>query len=163
MLEYITEAVILDKIDLKEQDSKAFLFTKDFGRISAKITSGRKITSKLAAHTEPLNFVTVRVVDKNSPQLIDALAAKKAMPSKIIFKIFSLIKEISPEGQPEPDLWNLLVELINREAREGDFNEALKILGFDPIRAKCNNCLNGSPDFFSIRDLAFYCRDCYIN
>jgi DNA repair protein RecO len=163
MLEYVTEAIVLDKTDLKEQDSKVFLFTKDFGRVTAKITSGRKITSKLAAHTEPLNLAMVRIVDKNSPQLIDALASKKAVFNKTIFKIFSLVKEISPESQPEPDLWNLLLDLVNREAGEKDFNEVLKILGFDPRHAKCNNCLKGSPDFFSIRDLAFYCKNCYKN
>ena len=163
MLEYVTEAIILDKFDLGEQDLRIILFTKNFGKIGAKMTSGRKITSKLAAHAEPLNLSIVRVVDKNSPQLIDALTIKKACPGKIIFKIFSLVKEISPEGQPEPELWNLLLDLIGREAEEKDFNEALKILGFDPSGAKCNNCLKGLPDFFSIRDLTFYCRDCYGN
>lgn len=163
MLEYVTEAVVLDKIDLKEQDSKVFLFTEKFGKITAKITSARKITSKLAAHTEPLSMVTVRIVDKNSPQLIDALASKKAAASKTIFKTLSLIKEISPENQPEPVLWKLLVDLMGRDTIENDFNEALKILGFDPTHAKCNNCLKGFPDFFSIRDLTFYCKDCYVN
>ncbi|MCL5017599.1 MAG: recombination protein O N-terminal domain-containing protein, partial [Patescibacteria group bacterium] len=137
MLEYVTEAIILDKTDLGEQDSRVFLFTKNLGLVIAKMTSGRKIISKLAAHTEPLIFATVRIVDKNSPQLIDALIIKKTAPSKIIFKIFSLIKEISPEGQSEPELWNLLFDLLGREAVEKDFNEALRILGFDPSNAKC--------------------------
>ena len=161
MLEYVTEAFILDKIDLAEQDSRVFLFTKDFGRVSAKIKSGRKITSKLAAHAEPLNMATVRIVDKNSPQLIDALASAKMATGKVILKIFSLIKEISPEYQPEPALWDFLSSLSGKEAEEKDFVEALKIMGFDPEHAKCNNCLKGRPDFFSVKDLTFYCKNCY--
>jgi len=161
MLEYVTEALILDKVDLGEQDSRIFLFTKDFGKIVAKSTSGRKIISKLSSHAEPLNFSTVKIVDKNSPQLIDALSFKKIVPGKIVFKIVSLIKEIAPENQPDLDLWNFLMKLTEKEIENNDFIETLKILGFDPTYAKCNNCLKGSPDFFSIKDLTFYCRECY--
>jgi DNA repair protein RecO len=161
MLEYVNEAITLDRMDLGEQDFRVFLFTKDFGKVVAKIKSGRKITSKLNSHTEALNLATVRIVDKNSPQLIDALNIKKGAPGKIIFKILSLIKEISPENQPEPELWDFLVSLLDREAEEKDFIEVLKILGFDPMHAKCNNCFKGSPDFFSVKDLTFYCKNCY--
>ena len=161
MLEYVTEAIVLDKSDSGEQDSRACLFTKDFGKINAKIKSGRKIISKLAGHAEPLNLAVVRIVDKNSPQIIDALAVKKIVPGKAVFKIFSLVKELSPENQPEPDLWDFLVSLAEREAGEKDFVEALKILGFDPRHARCNNCLSGLPDLFSVRDLNFYCKNCY--
>lgn len=161
MLEYVTEAVILDKVDLGEQDLRVHLFTKDFGKITAKVKSGKKITSKLAAHTEPLNLAIVRIVDKNSPQLIDALSVKKGVSGKIAFKTLSLIRDISPESQPEPELWDFLMDLINREAEENDFSTALRILGFDPLHAKCDNCLRGLPDLFSVRDLTFYCKNCY--
>lgn len=161
MLEYVTEAVVLDKVDLGELDSRVYLFTKELGKITAKIKSGRKITSKLASHTEPLNLVTVRIVDKNSPQLIDALISKKGVPGKTFFKIAALVRDIAPEGQYDRNLWELLLSLVNGGAKAGDFSGALKILGFDPMHAKCNNCLKGSPDFFSIKDLVFYCKNCY--
>ena len=161
MLEYVTEAIVLDKIDLGELDSKVYLFTKDFGKITAKIKSGRKIISKLASHTEPLNLVTVRIVDKNSPQLIDALISKKGIPGKTFFKIVSLVRDISPENQSDLNLWKHLLSLMDKGAEAGDFIKVLKILGFDPTHAKCNNCLKGSPDFFSIKDLVFYCKSCY--
>lgn len=152
---------MLDKVDLGELDSRVYLFTKDLGRITAKIKSGRKIISKLASHTEPLNLITVRIVDKNSPQLIDALASKKGIPGKTFFKIAALVRDISPEGQSDRNLWDLLASFIDKGAEVGDFIRVLKILGFDPTHAKCNNCLKGSPDFFSVRDLIFYCKECY--
>jgi len=161
MLEYVTEAIVLDKVDLGELDSKVYLFTKDFGKITAKIKSGRKIISKLASHTEPLNLATVRIVDKNKPQLIDALISKKGIPEKTFFKIVSLIRDIAPENQPDLNLWERLLSLIDKGAGAGDFIAVLKILGFDPTHAKCNNCLKGSPDFFSVKDLVFYCKECY--
>jgi len=161
MLEYVTEAIVLDKVDLGELDSRVYLFTKDLGKITAKIKSGRKIISKLASHTEPLNLVTVRIVDKNSPQLIDALISKKGTPGKTLFKIAALVRDISPEGQSDRNLWELLASFIDKGAEAGDFIRVLKILGFDPTHAKCNNCLKGSPDFFSVKDLIFYCKECY--
>ena len=66
MLELVTEAIVLDKEDVGEQDSRVFLYTKDFGKIGAKATSLRKITSKLAAHLEPLNYATVRLVSRGN-------------------------------------------------------------------------------------------------
>lgn len=161
MLEYVTDAIVLDKVDLKEQDSRVFLFTKDFGKVVAKITSGRKIISKLASHTEPLCLSMVRIVDKNSPQLIDALSYDKIISNRISFKIAALLREISPEYQPDPELWDLLSSLVKRESEENDFVEVLKISGFDPVHARCNNCLRGVPDFFSVKDLVFYCKHCY--
>ena len=45
MLEIATEAIVLDKEDLGEYDSRVFLYTKEFGKVGAKATSLRKITS----------------------------------------------------------------------------------------------------------------------
>ena len=128
MLEYVTEAIVLDKVDLGEQDSRAFLFTKDFGKITAKITSGRKIVSKLAAHSEPLNYAMVRIVDKNSPQLIDALSSKKIISGKTAFKTLGLIKEMAPENQPDNDLWEFLQSMSGKEVEESAFIEVLKFV-----------------------------------
>lgn len=161
MLEYVTEALVLDKTDLGEMDSRVYLFTRDFGKITAKIKSGRKILSKLTSHTEPLSFVTARIVDKNQPQLIDALMIKKGIANKSFFKIIALIKDIAPENQPDSNLWEYLSDLKDKDAEAGDFINVLKILGFDPKHAKCDNCLNGSPDFFSVTDLIFYCKNCH--
>ena len=84
----------------------------------------------MASHTEPLNLVTVRIVDKNSPQLIDALISKKGIPGKTFFKIAALVRDISPEGQSDRNLWELLISLISKEPKRGDFITGFENFGF---------------------------------
>ena len=71
--EYFTEAVVLDKEPSGEFDSIAHLYTQELGRVSASVTSARKILSKLNSHLEPLNLVQVRLVEKNRFHVADVL------------------------------------------------------------------------------------------
>lgn len=160
MFEIITEAIVLDKTDQGEFDSRVYLYTKDLGKISAKITSARKITSKLAAHSEPQNLITARIVDKNGPQLVDALIVEKSGKSGELVKIFSLVKELAAEGQKDLTLWNFLEKLLRNGFKDGSAAEALGILGFEPTYAKCGHCHKGKPYAFSAEDLVFYCNKC---
>ena len=66
MQEHFTEALVLDKEILGELDYRVFLYTQQLGKIAAKVRSGRRITSKLAPHLEPLNFIQARLIEKNS-------------------------------------------------------------------------------------------------
>ena len=106
MEEYFTEALVLDKEPIGESDSLISLYTKELGKITARAISIRKITSKLSSHLEPLNFVDARLVHKNRFQVVDALKTGR-LNSKAIGTLH-LIKDLSGEGEPDRDLWNLL-------------------------------------------------------
>ena len=78
MIEQVTEAVVLDKEFTYDAHVRVHLFTKECGKIVAKATSARKITSKLGPHLEPLLVSTVRYVQQRGlPQLIDALRVSR--------------------------------------------------------------------------------------
>ncbi|MDD5547874.1 MAG: recombination protein O N-terminal domain-containing protein [Candidatus Pacebacteria bacterium] len=160
MFEAVTEAIVLDKIDQGEFDSRVYLYTKDFGRISAKITSSRKITSKLAGHFEPLKLVTARIIDKNGPLAVDGLSVKTGVKSGETVRIFSLVKELSAEGQRELPMWNFLLNLLEKGPENKSMVEALSLLGFDPAFARCDHCNGEKPNIFSADDLCFYCQNC---
>lgn len=160
MLEYVTEAVVLDKIDSGELDSRVYLYTRDFGRVSCKVKSTRKITSKLASHLEPLNLITARIVDKNGPQLVDALIIKKYKKTPELLKIFLLIKDLTAESQPDLNFWDFLKQFLAGDFQEGHSRKVLSFLGFDPIFAKCNHCQKENPVAFYPPDSYFYCKDC---
>ncbi|MDD5430611.1 MAG: recombination protein O N-terminal domain-containing protein [Candidatus Pacebacteria bacterium] len=160
MFEAVTEAIVLDKINQGEADSRVYLFTKDYGKISAKITSARKITSKLAAHFEPLNVVEARIIDKNGPLAVDGLSIKKGKRSGGTVKIMSLVKDLAAEHQRDLTLWNFLNKLLESDAESRNLAEALSLLGYDPSFARCGHCHRGEPEVFSARDLAFYCKKC---
>ena len=155
MNEFITEAVVLDRVDSGELDSRVYLYTQDLGKISAKVKSIRKITSKLAGHLQPLNKVMARIVDKNGPQLIDALTIKNNFKTPASLKALLFLKELAVEGQPDSELWQFLEE-------ENDLNPKtiLSFLGFDPAFAKCHYCQKAGPENFYPADYAFYCGPC---
>lgn len=161
MIETITEAIVLDKTDSGEFDSRVYLFTKDLGKVVAKVTSGRKITSKLAGHLEPLNTVTARIIEKNGIRLVDALSHGQSNKQAHLIKIFSLVKELAAEGQKDLTLWNFLKKALNDKFENKNTAEVLSLLGFDPTFARCNRCQTGKPEKFSVQDMAFYCKKCF--
>lgn len=156
MTEHYTEAVVLDKEDLKDFDSRFHLYSRDFGRVLAKATSTRKIVSKLAAHLEPGNLIQVRLVGKNVFQIVDALKISGFSKTPETVTSLNLIKELTPEGQPDNELWQLL--------KTGDLSggKLLRALGFGQEFASCQNCGVEDPAHFLLNELEYYCAVCFI-
>lgn len=149
--EYITRAVVLDKEPIGEQDLKVFLYTEKLGRVVAKAVSARKITSKLNSHLEPLNLVTVRLVEKNYFQITDALKIRSLSVNNL--KALNLIKEITADRQPDIELWSLFEGFLNED-------QVLMTLGFDRRFAICQTCGDKGNLLFSVIDLDYFCDDC---
>jgi len=152
MREYVTEAIVLDKEPSGEGDTKVFLYTQSLGKVVAKAKSARKITSKLAAHLEPLSFIKLRLIEKNGFQVADALKENRLSSSRL--KILRLINSLVLEGQPDYHLWSLLKTGVNSPSA------FLKILGFDPMLATCATCSRGRPEYFSFLDQGYFCKNC---
>jgi len=151
MLEYFSEAVVLDKEPFGEMDVKVSLFTKKFGKIVARAKSARKITSKLSAHLEPGGLVKVRLVEKNGFQAVDALKIAKINIS--LFNLF-LLNKVLAEMEPDFSIWQILVS--------NDFNwrKILKILGWDPKEAVCSKCGKSRTAAFNFLNQEFFCQMC---
>lgn len=148
---------MLDKKSSGEFDSRVFLYTKELGRVSAKITSARKIISKLNPHLEPLNIVDVRLVHKNSFQVIDALRKEK-LPLSFL-KIIRAIQELTMENEPDFSLWTLLQVL--HQKNYPNLSVVLNNLGYSPEFASCVIC-EQNPTHFSFKELNFYCKNCIL-
>ncbi|MBI3046339.1 MAG: DNA repair protein RecO [Candidatus Harrisonbacteria bacterium] len=172
MFEIITEAIVLDKEDLGESDSRVFLYTKDLGKVAAKATSLRKITSKLAAHLEPFNWVTARLVsrsdfaDSRNFQLAEALLIDnagdlKSNPANLrqAIEAVNLIRKSIPESAPDENLWQVL-QNIRSQKTIYSIQEILKILGLDLEFAGCELCRKPGPEYFYPRGNFFTCRTC---
>ena len=156
MLEQVTEAIVLDKECIGDAHVRVHLFTKSMGRIIAKATSARKITSKLNAHLEPLNIITVRLVEKNHlPQVTDALRKDK-LPFKVLPALM-IVKELAAEYEPDAALFTALsAPLKDRQ----NLRRLLSILGYDPQLAECVGC-GKPPAYFSLSMLSFVCEQCF--
>lgn len=175
MFEVVTEAIVLDKEDVREQDQRVYLYTKDFGKVIAKTVSTRKILSKLASHLEPMNLVTARLVSKGDGaeargmMLVDALSSDNAAtlkkdPQKLsqAIQVCALVHQSIPVGVPDEDLWNFLHHL-----RSGNqamtFDSALHALGFKAQFARCQTCDRTQPEYFVPGDNFFICTGCTFN
>ncbi|OHB05227.1 MAG: DNA repair protein RecO [Candidatus Zambryskibacteria bacterium RIFCSPLOWO2_01_FULL_45_43] len=173
MIEVISEAIVLDKEDLGEYDSRVFLYTKDFGKVAARATSLRKITSKMSSHLEPLGYVMARLVSSRDNldgpmQLADALSVdypKKELEIAGIrqaLRVADCLSHSIPAGVPDKDLWDFLYA-IAVGGEPATLLKALKFLGFDPQFSSCELCARTAPEYFSPKNNFFICRTCTLS
>lgn len=168
MIEYFTEAIVLGKKEIGDFDGLIFLYTKDLGMVAAKAQGIRKITSKLAGHLEPLNFVRARLIEKNGFRIADALATKQRKQTRASIENFSkllnllqFIKETAFELQPDPYFWREIRKVLISDFDEKiTYRNLLKILGFDTKFASCHNCGSKAVDCFYKTDQIFFCKKC---
>lgn len=153
MKEYLSDAIVLSREPSGESDLKISLFTQKFGKLVAKAKSARKITSKLSSHLEPSFIAKVRIIEKGGVQIVDAIKIGRvnAEPKDLAF-----LSSLMHEAEPDPALWHLLV------SRELNWNDILRILGWNPASASCVTC-EGRPKAFSFASQDFFCRDCVLN
>ncbi len=155
---------MLDNEDLGDFDARIYLYTRDFGKISSKARSIRKITSKLAGHLQPLNIVQARLVNKDgilaNVRLVDALKVGQLPRTARTISILNLIKELSAEGQSDPELW----DAIHSGGKDGLTGVlVLSLLGFNPDLAVCQLCGGRQPANFVYRNLDYFCSACFAN
>lgn len=165
MLEYLTQAVVLNYRPRKENDRMVDLYTKEFGRLEARVIGGRRILSKLAPHLDLCNVVTVRLVEKNQITVTDVLTDERFPKERSnphfypsAFKILSLIRAITPPAIPDLRLWHHLIRSL--KTADGSVRSFLKILGYDPVYAACDHCRKSPVSFFRLKDQSFFCKDC---
>lgn len=157
MIEYSTKALVLDAKNINELDKLVYLYTEELGKVVARGKSARKITSKLAAYLEPLNFIRVRLVEKNGFQIVDALSFDKIAASRQTLAIAQFIKEMTAELQPDKKLWRFIRQSAGKNF---SYRPLLKILGFDPDFARCHICDGRPVIYFFKNDQIFFCQQC---
>ena len=156
MVEYFTKAIVLGKEDVRDHDSRVFLYCQNLGKISAKATSLRKITSKLAAHMEPGTIAEVRLINKNSFQLADAVKIAALPKNPKTVRVLEIVKELSADSQFDQNLWNYFF------SGELTSEKALEILGYAIDFASCHNCGSKNPTRFLLNELAYHCESCFV-
>lgn len=156
MVEHCTKALVLDKENLGDLDSRVYLYCRGIGKISAKVKSARKITSKLASHLEPGNFVAVRLIELGGFQAVDALSDGFLPRSPKTITALRLIREMTADQDFDPELWEMI------EKQELNTGAILTCLGFAPQLASCRFCQQSNPTHFLIKDLEYSCHSCLV-
>lgn len=165
MKEFVTEGIVLGNEPVNDQDRLVDLYTKDFGRLKAKVISGRKILSKLSPHLEPLNFVSLRLIRKNSFIVADAITVDRLVAARSDLAraagalwLLAAMRQILFAAAPDRRLWFWL----RRSLTGGRINyrQFLKLSGFDPDLARCESCQSSRVRFFVFKDQSFLCSAC---
>lgn len=154
MQEYVSEAVVLGKEPVRDMDARYVFFTKRFGKIVAKATSVRKITSKLAGHLEPGTLVRARFIERNGAtngtRVVDALKKSKLGLS---LGDLHLLSRMLHEGESDAALWSELV------GETFSWRNILRILGWNPSGVACALCDKKPTCFYLLRQ-EFFCTAC---
>ena len=156
MIDIVTDAIILKKEFLGDFNAVYTFFTKDYGKTTAKATSVRKITSKLAAHLEPGLISKVRLVAKKGSfgsrshfQVVDSLLQNRLFSDHYFL---DLVSATTLPLQSDNAIWEFLLL--------GDPNKKklMAICGFGEDPA-CISC--GLPAVtLYYPDQEFMCRNC---
>ncbi len=151
MKEYFSEAIVLDRENSGDQDLRVSLLTKRFGKLTGKVKSARKITSKLAGHLLPADLVKARFIEKNGLQLVDALKI-----GEVKADVFDLarIKRVLGEAEADAELWSSL------SGGKVVWREILQKLGWDPAEAVCDVCKAPEAAGFHMPSQTFFCKNC---
>jgi DNA repair protein RecO (recombination protein O) len=161
MQEHTTEAFVLDVEAIGEADLRVHLFTKNLGRVIARAKSARKPSAKLAAHLQPLSLTTVRLIERQGMQVVDALVREQhsgfvasGADVRATVGVAHLIRSMTDLHQPDTQLWALF------EKQKLASAATLKILGFDPAHARCTHCGKAKPEHFVIHSAEYMCQNC---
>ena len=167
MFEYVTESIVLAVEPRKEYDLTADLFTRDLGRLKARVVSGRKILSKFSSHLNPLNLVSVRLVEKKQFTITDVLTADNFSGLRnhgenysTALNFLNIVKILVPFSVPDIHLWHFL--RASFEDNTIDCSSLLKILGYDSQFSSCAFCFHEKTTHFSLNNQIFLCSSCNV-
>ncbi len=168
MKDYLTEAIILGRLDKNEHDQLIDLFTKDLGRVRAKASGTKKILSKFSPHLDVLNLVIIRLVKKNFFTIADVLTKdrfyklrKSGKEMKLALAQIKLLRETLPELDVDSKLWHECISGYKKKSI--NIEKVLKIMGYDSKFAECALCKNRKPFYFLPKKQEFSCSRCCPN
>jgi len=142
-----TEAIVLRKRSLPNQDKIVTLFTKELGKVNVFAKGIKKITSRRLPHVQTANLINIVLYKKEDrfylqeTSLVSGFSQIKKDQSKlqILYRLFFVVERMLPENQNEAEVFKLvmsfLIELSKSQDQESSLllkylNKILKLLGF---------------------------------
>lgn len=163
MEEYYTRGVVIEREWEGERDASVLVYTKDLGKVRAKIRGVQRNTSKLIGHTAPGRCADMRFVGcKNgSVQLVDALAREGVSPFDGLQPFLYFLAAITAFDDPDERLWNLLETMCAAGSAPTEMYQlALNYAGFYGEGVSCAECGDVRVAYFIPSDISFVCTKC---
>lgn len=150
-------AVVLSTLDYGESDKVATLLTDERGRLSAFANGARKSKRRFAGVLEPFTLIDARLVQTRGDlvrlegaEVLDSFGELRLDIARVARASYAveLLRELCRDHEPHPDLFALLVRLLEALARRGAGAEglmrfelaALAMAGLMPRLDRCARC-----------------------
>jgi DNA repair protein RecO (recombination protein O) len=174
------DSIVLRHSDWGEADRLLTLYTREQGKVRALAKGARKLTSRKAGHIEPFTHVTLQLAKGRDLLIVtqaETINAFLAVRDDLIKTgyaayILELLDRFTYEEEgPNPSLFRLLVESLERIEKEADAWLAVRyyemrfldFLGFRPQLFECANCgreILPEDQFFSFTAGGVICPRC---
>jgi len=175
-----TRAVILDRKDYREDDSRIVVFSQERGKMGLVARGAKKLKSKLSGHIEPLTLSRLMVVKGKD---IDYVGTAKGEEFYLDIRddLFSLcwagkamkaLDDMTREGEEGDhgavfswisDYLRLLPSVPGPKKEAFFWLATMRLMalqGFGPDFGACSVCGNSEANVFSLIDKAVFCRSC---
>ncbi len=178
MSTYRDEAIVLRKLDFKEQDRIYTLLTKEHGKVGAIAKGVRQPTSRLAGALELFGRIDVQLARGRSLDIITQVVrldgrriAAEVERTAHAALVAELADRVSEDRHPLEGVFNLTAAALAEIAEEEDprratawfLTVALDLLGYSPRLDVCGSCgrpLPEAPAAFAPEAGAFLCASC---
>lgn len=142
-----TEAFVLRKRSLPNQDKIITLLTKELGKVTTLAKGIKKITSRRLPHIQTANLINVILYKKNDRFYLQetvlrsgfTMIKKDQRKLQVLYQFLFVVERMLPENQPEPLVYTLvkkfLIELSNKQVKNAKLlshylNRLLMFLGY---------------------------------
>ncbi|PIZ46626.1 DNA repair protein RecO [candidate division WWE3 bacterium CG_4_10_14_0_2_um_filter_41_14] len=118
MSTFKTEAIILTKRPLKDADRLYIMYTKDHGKLEAKVRSAASAKSKLAGQIEPISLSRVMIAKGRGFDTIAGARLIKPFSTDLVdgrpFAALAaeLVSKMIKPGVPDGHIYNLLLSYL---------------------------------------------------
>lgn len=156
----MTSAFVLDFRSVSDNDALVTLYTKEGGLMRARMKSGYSLTSKLMPHLQTTGPVIVRLVEKNTLRLTDALSGVDSSQYPLSaerMSLFSLLCDVVSTDIFDAEIWMLLMN------PDSTVHDAFTVLGLNHSHAHCGHCGSPTIDYFCAPLEQFYCARCSLS
>lgn len=175
-----TEAIILKQTKTVNGRRMILMFSKRFGKISAGTGITEKGRSKTALAMRPFTYGRYELYKKRDQYNINGAEVLKSYYrigedlDKYIWSSYALelTEKVLPEGQPAPEIFNLLLDFLTVMEKRSKRHETpllafeiklLQRLGHEPHLESCVRCgkeLDKEPLLFSVEQGGLLCYSC---
>jgi len=141
MKQYKTQGIILKRQNFMETDKLLTIYSYDFGQIKVIAKGVRKILSKLSGHLELFYLTNFVITEGKNIDIITSAQMKERFANirnakntiYAAYYIAELIYKATPEKYQNKNIFNLLVEVLNK-INEKNY---LKIINYFELKIFC--------------------------